>query len=136
MPTTTTYSGCTPCCVGTVDLCGCTGLPTTLTATFTNVSCDASWTGVTATLTYDGSIGYTFSGTLNGKDLAFSFACSSGMKWRIGSGSGPECSLSDTAEASSTCSPFQVDFTNVPINSIFGGGCGCVSGLVDISVTA
>lgn len=120
----------------TVDLCGCTGIPTTLTATFTNVSCDASWTGVTATLAYDGGSGFTFSGAINGKDVAFYFTCLGGTTWHIGSGTGPECALADTAESSSTCSPFQVNFTNVPISTIFGAGCGCVSGLVNVSVTA
>lgn len=123
------------CPEDTVDVCGCTGIPASPTATFSDVSCDASWTGVSATMAYDGGSGFTFSGTLNGKDFAFYVTCVAGV-WHIGSGTGPECALSDTVAISVSCSPFQLVFNNVPINSIFGAGCGCASGFVDVVVTA
>lgn len=134
MPDTTTYdlTGCACCTTG---FCGCTDVPATLTATFTNVSCDSGYSGATATLTWNGSY-YHFEGTINGKDHEFDLSClnSATHQVRVTSPTGPECSMSAT-DATATCSPFDVTFSGVTLTTILGGGCGCVTGQVDIHVT-
>lgn len=134
MPQETTYdlTGCACCTTG---FCGCSSVPGTLTATFTNVSCDAGYSGATATLIWNGTF-YEFTGTINGKNHEINLSCldSGTHLMRISSPTGLECILSDT-DATGSCSPLDVTFSGVTLTSVFGGGCGCVSGQVDIHVT-
>lgn len=136
MPVETTYdlSGCA--CCG-VDFCACTGMPSSLTATFTNVSCDAGYTGASVTLTWNGvDETYDYEGLINGKVHHFRVSCfsSSGPILRISPFPSTECEYFKLATATS-CNPLDVMFTGVTLISVGGGGCGCVTGDVDIHIT-
>ncbi len=113
---------------GTINVCGCTGLPFTLYVYVTNVSRCACLAGQYK-MTYSGG-GWS---NLNGPDSSpcytptyFVLACVSG-KWQLTI----DCMGGNIAQASSvSCSPFQLQFNGMAITNLC-----CPGGTINVLVT-
>lgn len=95
----------------TVDVCGCTGIPTTLTATFTDAGC-THLDDATITLTWDGSDSWDGSGTVCGVTFSLSMTCS-GSDFYLDIISPTECrwaAFNPTQNTTKNCDAFQVEF--------------------------